>query len=155
MNVNAALFGECVVFLMFVAFVWRYLWPPVRNAIDERIKRIADGLAIAERSSTEGNAAQMRMRERLTALERDKERWMTEADARIARILEDGQRAAAEQTERILANARAEAGHEMARARDALRNELAAAAVRGAEEILKREMDAQTHAELVRRTGKD
>jgi F-type H+-transporting ATPase subunit b len=155
MNVNASLFGQFVVFFLFVAFLMRYVWPPVRNAIDERIKRIADGLAIAERSRTEGSAAEMRMRERLALLEQDRQRWMREADARIERILADGQRAAAEQTERILANARAEAGHEMNRARDGLRDEVAAAAVRGAEEILKREMDAKTHAELVRRLGKE
>lgn len=149
MNINASLFVEMVVFFLGAWITMKYIWPPLIRAIEERQKKIADGLAAANSgekalalAQEQGKAIEADARSRSTTI-------IADGEKRAQSIVEDSKAQAQVEAERILANARAEAAQEMQRAREALRDQVAALAVAGAEQILRREVNAKDHAELL------
>ena len=131
MSINATLFVQLVVFAILVWFTMRFVWPPITKAIDERTQKIADGLSAAERARLELSNANRRVDEQLSA---------ARAKAR-----------AAEAGAKIVASARAEAQQELLKVREVLRGQVAELAVRGAEQILRREVNSSVHADLLSR----
>ena len=149
MNLNATLIAQLVVFLAFVVFTMKFVWPPITQALDERAKKIADGLAAADKAKTDlANAEKKAVAELKLARESAAE-LRTGAEKQANQLLEE---ARAEAT-RIVAAARqaaeAEAGVAAQRAREALREQVATLAVAGAEKILRKEINAQAHADLL------
>ena len=147
MNINATLFVQILVFLALWWFTAKYVWPPIVKALDERAKRIADGLAAADKARTDLAAAEKRVeaeigRARATAAE-----VRAAGEKQAAQLVEDARAEGA----RIVAEARkaAEAALAAQQARDQLREQVAMLAVAGAERILRREIDASRHAELL------
>lgn len=149
MNLNATLIVQIVVFLALWWFVAKYVWPPITNALDDRSKRIADGLAAADKAKADLAIAERRVQDELktarqgaadtrVAAEKQAAQIVDEARAEGARIVAAAQKAAEE-----------EAGLAAQRAKDALREQVAALAVVGAERILRTEIDAQRHAVLL------
>jgi F-type H+-transporting ATPase subunit b len=148
-NLNATLFAQLVVFFILAWFTMKFVWPPVMKALDERAKKIADGLAAAERGKHELELASKRSAD---SLREGKERYaelLTHAEKQAARIIEEAKVEAKIEADRIIAGGKAEAEQEALRAREVLRDQVAALAVAGAEKILRREVDAKTHAELL------
>jgi len=148
-NINATLFVQILVFLALWWFTAKYVWPPIVKALDERAKRIADGLAAADKARTDLAAAEKRVeaeigRARATAAE-----VRAAGEKQAAQLVEDARAEGA----RIVAEARkaaeAEAALAAQQARDQLREQVAMLAVAGAERILRREIDASRHAELL------
>ena len=149
MNLNATLIGQSITFLVFVWFCMKYIWPPLTRALEERRRKIADGLAAAERGRHEQELAAKRAAEVIHEAKQQAADIIARAERRAAEIVEEAKAEARAEGERILAAARSEIEQEIHRAREELRRQVAALAVAGAERILEREVDERAHAKLL------
>jgi F-type H+-transporting ATPase subunit b len=138
-----------VVFLILAWFTMKFVWPPLINALDERSKKIADGLAAAEKGKQELEAAHKRVGEELASARNEGQSRIADAEKRALTVAEEIKAQAQAEAARIIATAKADAEQQVVKAREALRAEVAALAVQGAEQILKREVDQSAHAELL------
>lgn len=151
MNINASLFIQWIPFAILVWFTAKFIWPPITKALDERAAKIAEGLASADKAKAELANANKRVEEQLSATRDEAAKRLADAERLALKIVEDAKARANEEGAKIVAAAKAEAEQESQRARDALRDEVAALAVKGAEQILRREVNAQVHADLLSR----
>ena len=149
MNLNATLFAQLVVFFILALFTMKYVWPPLMKALDERASRISEGLAAAERGKHELAVAEKRVQVELQQVHEEGNRRIVDAERRAAEIIEEAKRHASEEAAGIIEAARHDAAAEATRLRDALRNDVASLAVKGAEQILRREVNAAAHADLL------
>jgi len=149
MDINATLIGQALGFLVLVWFTWKFIWPPLLGAIEERQKKIADGLAAADRGQKDLEDAKAKAND-IVREARDKAvQVVDQAHKRSTELIDEAKHTAVAEGERLVASARAEVSSEAARARDKLRGEVAALALAGAERMLGREVDARAHAELL------
>lgn len=149
MDINATLIGQMLGFLILVIFTWKFIWPPLLGAIEERQHKIAEGLAAADRGQKSLEDARGEA-DGIVREARDKaHQVLDQANKRSGELIDDAKQTAITEGERLLAAARAEAAAEAARARDVLRREVAALAVAGAGQVLGREVDAAAHAQLL------
>jgi F-type H+-transporting ATPase subunit b len=148
-NLNATLLAQMVVFLILAWFTMKFVWPPLIKALDERSQKIADGLAAAEKGKAELQAANKRVDQELATARNEGQQRIADAEKRAQLVAEEIKRNAQAEAARIIATAKADADQQIIKARESLRGEVAALAVRGAEQILKREIDANAHAELL------
>ncbi|MCS6785980.1 MAG: F0F1 ATP synthase subunit B [Thiobacillaceae bacterium] len=155
MNINATLIGQSITFAVFVWFCMRYVWPPIVKALETRRKTIADGLAAAERGRHEQELAARRAAETLHDAKVKAADIIAQAEKRAAQIIDEAKAAAKAEGERLLAAARAEIEQEARRAREQLRAQVAALVVAGAQRVLRREVDAKAHAELLESIAKE
>ena len=151
MNINATLFLQAVVFAILVWFTMKFVWPPITKALDERAQKIADGLAAADKAKTELAAANQRVEKELAASRNETTQRLADADRRAQAIIEEAKARATEESSKILVAAKAEAEQQAVRVREALREDVAALAVKGAEQILRKEVNASVHADLLNR----
>jgi F-type H+-transporting ATPase subunit b len=149
MNINLTLFAQALVFAAFIWFTVKLIWPYLLRAIEARQKTIADGLAAAEQgrrsletSTRQAEGAIAQARGRAADI-------LAQAEKRAAQIVDEARTAAREEGNREKAAAKAEIEQEVTRAREQLRDHVASLAVAGAERILRREVDARAHAELL------
>ena len=149
MNLNATFIAQLVVFFVLAWVTMTYVWPPIMKALDERAAKIADGLAAADRGKAELAEANKRVEAELAKSRTENQARMADAEKQAAHLIEEAKKAAEAEKARILAQARAEAEQEVQRAKDGLRNAVAELAVKGAEQILRREVNAQAHADLL------
>lgn len=149
MNLNATLIAQFVVFFILAGFTMKFVWPPLIKALDERAKKIADGLAAADRGKADLAAAEKRIQGEMASAREEGTKRIGEAEKRAQLIIEEAKKAAAEEAARIIANAKADAEQQANRAREELRGQVATLAVKGAEQILKREVNAAAHADLL------
>jgi F-type H+-transporting ATPase subunit b len=148
-NLNATLFAQLVVFLILAWFTMKFIWPPMIKALDERAKKIADGLAAAEQGQAALAEANQRVDQELAQARADGQQRVADAE-KLAQAAADEIRANAQaEAERIVAQAKSEADQQIVKARETLRGEVATLAVKGAEQILKREIDPAAHADLL------
>ncbi|WP_313077479.1 F0F1 ATP synthase subunit B [Melaminivora sp.] len=151
MSINATLFVQAIVFLILVWFTMKFVWPPIAKALDERAMKIADGLAAADRAKTELAAADQRVKQELAAASNETATRLADAERRAQAIIEEAKARAGDEGNKIVAAARAEAEQQAVQAREALREQVAALAVKGAEQILRKEVNASVHADLLNR----
>lgn len=149
MNLNATLFAQFVVFFILAGFTMKFVWPPLMKALDERAQKITDGLAAADRGKAEMAAAEKRAQAELATARDEGQKRINDAERRGQSIIEEAKKTAAEEAARILAAARADAEQQVTQARETLRGQVATLAVKGAEHILKREINAAAHADLL------
>ena len=149
MNFNATLIGQSITFAFFVWFCMKYIWPPIINALETRKKQIAEGLAAADRGRHSLDLAAKQAADNMRDAKAQAAEVLAQAEKRAAQMIEEAKQAAKEEGERQLAAAQANIAQETNRARESLREQVAALAVSGAEKILRREIDAQTHADLL------
>lgn len=149
MNLNATLIAQMVVFLVLAWFTMKFVWPPLISALDERAKKIADGLAAADKGKAELAAAHKRIEEELANARNLGQQRIAEAEKRAQAMAEEIKRNAQAEAARIIVQAKADADQQVVKAREALRGEIAVLAVKGAEQILKREIDENKHADLL------
>jgi F-type H+-transporting ATPase subunit b len=142
-NINATLFLQAVVFAILVWFTMKFVWPPIAKALDERAQKIADGLAAADKAKTELASANKRVEAELATSRNETASRLADAERRAQAITEEGNK--------IIAAAKAEAEQQTVKAREALREQVAALAVKGAEQILRKEVNAGVHADLLNR----
>lgn len=141
--------GQMIVFFIFVMFTMKYVWPPITKALEERRVRIADGLAAAERGAASLKEASARSDEALKAARLQAQEILSAANKQATQIVEQAKTTAVSEGERIVENARAEVDRQVSHAKEALRKEVADLAVLGAARILKREVNPQTHADIL------
>jgi F-type H+-transporting ATPase subunit b len=151
MNINATLFAQAIVFAILVWFTMKFVWPPIAKALDERAQKIAEGLAAAEKAKTELAVANKRVEDALAQSRSEAAARVADAERRAHALIEEAKARANEEAAKIIAAAKAEAEQQAVRAREALRDQVALLAVKGAEQILRREVDARVHAELLQR----
>lgn len=149
MNINATLIGQLIAFAIFVAFCMKYVWPPIMQALEERKKKIADGLAAAERGRHEQELAEKRAQQVIHEAKDQASEIVSQAQRRGNEIVDEAKGTARTEGERILSSARAEIEQEANRARDELRAQVAAVALAGAGKILNREIDDKAHTDLL------
>ena len=149
MNLNATLFFQMIVFFVLAWFTMKFIWPPLTRAMDDRRQKIADGLAAADKGKADLAQAQARINLIEANAKTDNHARMVEVEKQAASIIDQARRDAESEKARILAQAQQDAAQEVQRAREALRADVAVLAVRGAEQILKREVNANAHAELL------
>ena len=149
MSINATLIFQMIVFAILVWFTMKFVWPPITAALDERAKKIADGLSAADKAKAELAQANKRVEEQLSAARNDAAQRLADAERLAQSMIEEAKGRANEEGAKIVAAARAEAEQEATKARGALREQVAALAVKGADSILKRELNAGVHAELL------
>jgi len=148
-NLNATLIVQFVVFFILAFFTMKFVWPPLMKALDERARKIADGLAAAEKGKLELVEANKRVEQELAQVRNVSQVRMAEAEKTASMVIDEAKKQAEVEKARILAEARAEADQQVQRARDVLRDQVAVLAVAGAEQILKREVNAAAHADLL------
>jgi F-type H+-transporting ATPase subunit b len=151
MNLNATLFAQAVVFAILVWFTMKFVWPPVAKALDERALKISEGLAAAEMAKSELAVANKRVEEELTKSRNESAIRLADAERRAQVVIEEAKARATSEAAKIIVSARQEAEQQVIKARESLREEVAVLAIKGAEQILKREVNAGTHAELLSR----
>ncbi len=150
MNVTATLLGQMITFAVLVWFIHRFLWGPLTRMLAERNKRIADGLAAAERGKRELEMADKRSAETVQEGKQRSAEIIVQAEKRAQQIIEEAKQTAKAEGDRIIAGAKAEITQEVSRAKEALRSQVSALAVAGAEKILRREVDVKEHAALLK-----
>lgn len=151
MSINATLFIQMIVFAILVWFTMKFVWPPITAALDERAKKIADGLSAADKAKAELAQANKRVEEQLSAARNDAAQRLADAERLAQSMIEEAKGRANDEGAKIIAAAKAEAEQEATKAREALREQVAALAVKGAESILRREVNPGVHAELLNR----
>lgn len=151
MNINATLFLQAVVFAILVWFTMKFVWPPITKALDERAQKIADGLAAADKAKTELAAANKRVEAELATSRNETATRLADAERRAQGLIEEAKARATEEGNKIITAAKAEAEQQSVKAREALREQVAALAVKGAEQILRKEVNAGVHADLLGR----
>ncbi|MFZ5620849.1 MAG: F0F1 ATP synthase subunit B [Pseudomonadota bacterium] len=149
MNINLTLIAQMIVFAVFVWFCMKFVWPPIMHALEARRKQIADGLAAAERGRHEQELAQKRASEVLHQAKQQAQEIIAKAEKRAAEIVDEAKADAKTEGERILTAARAEIGQEVNRAKESLRAQVVSIAIAGASKVLEREVDANTHNDLL------
>lgn len=149
MNINATIIGQLITFILLIWFVMKYVWGPLTTMMEARSKRIADGLAAGERGKHELELAAKRSSEVLHDAKQKAAEIVSLAEKRAAEIVEEAKQAARQEGDRLIAGAKAEIDQEAFRAKEVLRQQVADLAVAGASKILRREVDAKAHAELL------
>jgi len=150
-SINATLILQMIVFLILVGFTMKFIWPPVVKALDERASKIAAGLSGADKAKADLAAANQRVEKQLSAARDDAAKRLADAERLAQQMVEEAKTRASEEGNKIIAAARAEAEHEAVKVRDTLREQVAGLAIKGAEAILRREVNADVHAELLNR----
>jgi len=148
-NINATLIGQSVAFFIFVLFCMKFVWPPVIAALHERQKKIADGLDAAQRAARDLELAQDKAGQQLRDAKAQAAEIIEQAKKRGAQIVDEAREQARVEADRVKAQAQAEIEQELNGVKDALRAQVGALAVGGAEKILGATIDQNAHAELV------
>ena len=149
MNINFTLFSQAAAFAVFIWFTVKFVWPPLMRAIEDRQKTIADGLAAGERGKHQLELASHRASDALKEAKQRAADIIAQAEKRASQIIEEAKGTAKDESDRIIVGAKAEVDQEVFRAKETLRQQVADLAVAGAAKILRREVDAKTHAELL------
>lgn len=149
MNINLTLFGQTIAFAIFVWFTMKYVWPPITQAMQERQKKIAEGLDAAGRAQRDLDLAQEKASQTLRETKEQATQIIEQANKSANLIIEEAKDTARSEGDRLITAAKAEIEQEVNRAKDELRAQVAVLAVQGAEQILGSEVDSKAHSELV------
>ena len=151
MSITATFIIQMIVFLILVGFTMKFIWPPITAALDARAKKIAEGLSAADKAKAELAQANQRVEQQLSAARDDAAKRLADAERLAQSMIEEAKGRATVEGAKIVAAAKAEAEQEASKAREALREQVAALAVKGAEQILRKEVNPAVHADLLGR----
>jgi F-type H+-transporting ATPase subunit b len=149
MNLNLTLVAQAITFTAFIWFTVKFIWPPLMRAIESRQKTIADGLAAADQGRRSLELSTRQAEDAVTQARNRAAEILGQAEKRAAQLVDEARNAAKEEGNREKSAAKAEIAQEVTRAREQLRDQVASLAVAGAEKILRREVDAKAHADLL------
>ncbi len=149
MSINATLIAQIIVFGILIWFTMKFLWPPISGAMDERAKRIAEGLSAAERAQAELKDADARVAEEIKKARAQATEIVDKAHAQANQIVDKAKTDALLEAARVKASAQADIDGMVGKAREALRGQVAALAVQGASKIVQREIDPAAHKALL------
>jgi F-type H+-transporting ATPase subunit b len=154
-NINLTLIGQIIAFAVFVAFCMKFVWPPLINAMQERAKKIADGLDAANRAERDLKLAQEKAGSQLREAKEQAAQIIEQANKRAGQIIEEAKESASQEGDRLKAAAQAEIDQEVNRAKETLRNQVSALAVAGASKILETSIDVEKHNELLNKLAEE
>jgi len=149
MNINFTLIAQAIAFSVLIWFTVKFVWPPLLNAIEARQKEIADGLAAASEGKNSLAVAAKQSEVTLNEAKQKASEIIGQAEKRGSQIVEEAKGSAKTEGDRILAGAKAEIEQEVNRAKEGLRSQVSALAIAGAEKILRKEIDAKAHSEML------
>lgn len=149
MNINFTLIAQAIAFAVLIWFTVKFIWPPLLTAIETRQKEIADGLAAAQEGKSALEVAAKKSEVTLNEAKQKAGEIIGQAEKRGVQIVEEAKGLAKTEGERIIAGAKAEIDQELNRAKESLRSQVSALAVAGAEKILRKEIDAKAHSEML------
>jgi F-type H+-transporting ATPase subunit b len=149
MNINFTLIAQAIAFAVLIWFTVKFVWPPLLSAIETRQKEIADGLAAAQEGKSALEVAAKKSEATLTEAKQKASEIIGQAEKRGSQIVEEAKGNAKAEGERIIAGAKAEIEQEVNRAKEGLRSQVSALAIAGAEKILRKEIDAKAHSEML------
>lgn len=155
MNFNATLIGQLIAFTVFVAFCMKYVWPPLIAAIEERQKKIADGLAASDKAEKDLELAQSNASDQLREAKAQASKIVEQAKNRATQLVQEETQKGHAEREKIIAQGYAEVEAEKNRVKEDLRKQVAALAVSGAQKILAREIDAAAQKDIVEKLVKE
>jgi F-type H+-transporting ATPase subunit b len=150
MNINLTLFAQAITFFAFILFTAKFVWPPLMRAVEARQKQIADGLAAAEQGKQSLELSSRQADEEIAKARARAAEIMAQAEKRASQMIEEAKTSAREEGNREKTAAKTEIEQEVSRAKEALRAQVSLLAVAGGEKILRREVDAKAHADLLR-----
>lgn len=151
MSINATLFVQAIVFAILVLFTMKFVWPPIADALDERAEKIAHGLKAAEHAHIELTNAHKHVEVELAKNRNEAAARIADAEHRALAIIDEAKIKATEEANKIIAAAHIEAEQAILKAREGLRDHVATLAIKGAEQILRKEVNASVHADLLNR----
>lgn len=151
MNLNATIIGQSIAFFVFVWFCMKYVWPPITAILEERQKKIADGLEAADRAQRDLRLAQDKSADALREAKKKSAELIDQANKRSSQIIDEAKDKAREEGQRLVAGAKAEIDLEVQRVKESLRAQLASIAIAGAEKILEKNIDKAANEELVKK----
>ncbi len=154
MSINATLIGQMITFALLVWFTMKYVWPPLMQALEERKKKIAEGLAAAEKGQHEMDLAEKRATGLLREAKDQAADIVSLAQKRAGELVEESKQSAKQEGERIVTAARAEVDREVQKAKEDLRKQVAELAIGAAGQILKKEVDRSQHKDIIDNLGK-
>jgi F-type H+-transporting ATPase subunit b len=149
MNINFTLFAQAIAFAVLILFTVKFIWPPLLKAIETRQKEIADGLAAAQEGKSALEVAAKKSEVTLNEAKQKASEIIGQAEKRASQIIEEAKATAKTEGERIVAGAKSEIDQEVNRAKEGLREQVASLAVAGAEKILRKEINAKAHGEML------
>lgn len=149
MNLNITLFAQAAAFICLILFTMKFVWPPLLRAIEKRQKEIADGLAAAAEGKSSLDVAAKKSEATLNEAKQKAVDIIGQAEKRASQIIEEAKNAAKSEGDRIVAGAKAEIDQEVNRAKESLRAQVSQLAVAGAEKILRKEIDAKAHSDML------
>ena len=155
MNINLTLIGQIIAFAVFVAFCMKFVWPPLINSMQERAKKIADGLDAANRAERDLKLAQEKAGSQLREAKEQAAQIIEQANKRASQIIDEAKDAASQEGDRLKAAAQAEIDQEVNRAKEGLRNQVSALAVAGASKILETSIDIEKHEALLNKLAEE
>jgi F-type H+-transporting ATPase subunit b len=150
-NLNATLLAQAIVFLIFAWFTMRFVWPPVMKALEERREKVKEGLEAAERSQKTLVASQAKIEHDLSEARAKAAQNVADAEKRAQAVASELKSNAEKEADRIIKDAKSQVNQEIIKAKESLRDQVAGLALKGAEQILKKEIDASSHADLLTR----
>jgi len=150
-SITGTLIIQAIVFAILVWFTMKFVWPPIAAALDERAKKIAEGLSAADKAKADLALSHKRVEEQLAAARDDAAKRLADAERLALSMIEEAKGRANEEAAKIIAAAKAEAEQAVVKAREALREDVATLAVKGAGQILRREVNPNVHADLLGR----
>lgn len=149
MSINATLIGQAIWFALFIWITMKYVWPPLQKAMADRQAQIAEGLAAAERGKHEQELAAKRSADALRQAKEKSAEFVAQAEKRAQQIVDEAKTNAKIEADKVVAGAKAEIDQEVERAKQHLRERVAELAVVGAEKILRKEINASAHADML------
>lgn len=150
MNINATLIGQIIAFVLLIIFVNKLLWGPLNNLLAARQKRIADGLAAADKGKHELELSEKRAKDLIHEARAKAAEILAQSEKRASEIVEEAKSDARTEADRLIAGARAEITQEVNRAKEQLRTQVSTLAAAGASKIIKREIDRKAHDDLLK-----
>jgi F-type H+-transporting ATPase subunit b len=154
-SINATFFAQLTVLFLLVLFTMKFVWPPIVTALDERALKIKSGLDAADNAKLELAAANKRVESELASSRGDAAARLADAERRAQTMVEEAKARASDEGAKIVATAKAEAEAQSVQVREALREQVASLAIKGAEQILRREVNATVHADLLGQLKKE
>ncbi len=149
MDINATIIGQFITFAILVWFTMKYVWPPIIKTMHDREKKIAAGLEASERSKRELEVAEHKSLAIIREAKQQASQILEQANLHAAKLIEEAKGQGKLENKRIVEMAQGEIAREVAQVKDALKNQLAALAIAGAEKIIHKNLDASTHDALL------
>ena len=153
MSINATLIGQMITFALLVSFTMKYIWPPLLNSLEERRKKIADGLAAAEKGQESIHLAEKKAVSVIKEAKEQSSEIVNQAQKRANELIEESKETAKKEGEKMILAARAQIEREMHQARESLRQEVATLAFSAAEQILGAEIDKAKHTDIINKVS--